>query len=104
MRSASRGYLLGYGKLGDILLKRGLVKQEQLDQALKHQRVKGGLLGDILLEMNLVDEDDLVKVLAKQLDISAITSDSKVNISIETLALIPETLATQYKVLPLGKN
>ncbi len=104
MRDTSSGYLLSYGKLGNILLKRGLVTEAQLDQALKQQRVKGGRLGDILLELELITEDDLAEVLAEQLNISAITSKSRVNVSNETLAILPETMAYQYNVLPLAKT
>ena len=53
--------------LGEILLERGLITKEQLDQALRVQ--VGGMrrLGSILVRMKLLTGDDLTEALSAQL-------------------------------------
>ena len=41
-------------RLGDIFVERGLVTQEQLDEALAEQREKGGKLGEVLVELGFI--------------------------------------------------
>jgi type IV pilus assembly protein PilB len=56
-------------KIGEILIEDGLLSKAQLEEALAHQKEKGGLIGKILIEKKLVDEDSLVGALGKQFKI-----------------------------------
>lgn len=56
-------------KIGEILIEAGLVTQEQLQQALVHQKEKGGLIGRILIEQAILSEEDLIGALGKQFKI-----------------------------------
>ncbi len=53
-------------RIGEILLEDGLLSKAQLEEALAHQREKGGLIGRILVEKNLVAEESLIAALGKQ--------------------------------------
>ena len=53
-------------RLGSLLIREGLVTENQLARALALQRRTGGLLGQILVRMGCVGEDKLVEVLAAQ--------------------------------------
>jgi hypothetical protein len=54
--------------LGDILVKKHrLIGQEQLAEALAHQRQADKKLGEILVEMGLITEDQLAAALYEQL-------------------------------------
>jgi tRNA A-37 threonylcarbamoyl transferase component Bud32 len=54
------------GRLGEILVADGLIKQADLDRALDTQRREGKLLGRVLLDMGLVGHADMLTALAKQ--------------------------------------
>ena len=51
-------------KLGEHLVKSGLVKTEQLDAALAWQSSNGGLLGEILVSQRSISEQDLARSLS----------------------------------------
>jgi hypothetical protein len=54
--------------LGALLLRKGYVTNEQLDQALE-DREPGELLGEALVRLRLCFEDDIARVLAEQANV-----------------------------------
>ena len=52
-------------KIGEALIKAGLITQEQLDQALEEQQKSNDRLGDIFLRKGLVSPEQIAPVLAK---------------------------------------
>jgi serine/threonine-protein kinase len=56
----------GRGRLGEILVRDGLLTQPNLEQALAEQRRSGKMLGQVLLDMGFVAQSDLLTALAKQ--------------------------------------
>lgn len=57
-------------RLGDLLMKAGVVTEAQLDQALAEQKQWGGRIGTTLVRMGVLSEDLLVKALSRQLGIA----------------------------------
>ncbi|MCX5661754.1 MAG: GspE/PulE family protein [Planctomycetota bacterium] len=53
-------------RVGDLLLERGLVTKDQIEQALAHQKEKGHkkLLGEILVELKFVTEEQVIEALS----------------------------------------
>jgi type IV pilus assembly protein PilB len=49
--------------LGVRLLEKGLINNEQLGEALREQSRRGGLLGHILVKMGMISEEELTRVL-----------------------------------------
>jgi hypothetical protein len=62
-------YFLERPRLGDLLLKRGLITQEQLEAALKESRETGDLLGRVMIRRQFIFEDELARTLADQLEL-----------------------------------
>jgi len=61
----------GFGKvpgfrIGDILLDRELITEEQLRDVLQRQKSSGNRLGTCLLQMGLIDEETLAQTLSEQ--------------------------------------
>ncbi|MFH1810213.1 MAG: hypothetical protein ABIJ09_15815 [Pseudomonadota bacterium] len=56
-------------RLGELLLRAGLITEMQLKAALAEQKKWGGRLGTILVNMNFISEDILVKGLARLLEV-----------------------------------
>lgn len=53
-------------RLGTLLIHKGLITRQQLDQALTHQAKSGKRLGEVLVEHNWITEKQLSRVLKKQ--------------------------------------
>ena len=89
--------------LGQILVKKGLLTKEQLQEALNIQkREKFILLGNILVKMGYLTEEKLSLALASQTDLSYLPVE-KYKISQEVLKIVPKDLARKYSFIPLEK-
>ncbi|MDF1579653.1 MAG: hypothetical protein P1P74_02615 [Desulfuromonadales bacterium] len=88
-------------QLGDYLLQKGFITNEDLEEALQYQVIYGGKLGTNLLEMGLIDEEELTTALTKVLGTPAVDPKDLQNISPEVLKLIPEATASAFRCLPV---
>ncbi|NTX56869.1 general secretion pathway protein GspE, partial [Myxococcus sp. CA039A] len=86
-------------RLGEQLLKDGLVTAEGLEEALEAQVVHGGRLGTNLVELGLVSEVDLARVLGS-LHNSAFASGEMVP-DPKALELVPANQADDKELLPM---
>ena len=87
-------------RLGDILLRLGLITAEQLEEALQTSRLKNKLLGHVLVQKKMVTAYDLAKTLSIQLNLSLVDL-AKYQINNEAIKLVPQAIARKYKVLPI---
>jgi type IV pilus assembly protein PilB len=88
-------------KIGEILVKEGLITPEQLNQAVDAQQSSGDLLGSVITKLGFIDEIVLVEFLSKQFQSPAI-DPLKIGISKDTLDLLPSKLVQKYQVIPIG--
>lgn len=88
-------------RLGDLLVQKGLITEEQLMRALKEQRNRGTKLGETLISLGYVSEKSIVDILTAQLNIDYVElRDMKLD---ETAVyLINETLAKKHNLIPIG--
>ncbi|MBK6687610.1 MAG: hypothetical protein IPG45_24265 [Deltaproteobacteria bacterium] len=63
-------------KLGELLIKTGYLRPDQLAQALEEQKRWGGRIGRLFSEMRMVNEDVVLKALSKQLGLPLATLDA----------------------------
>ena len=56
-------------RIGQLLVKRGLITFQQLEQALAHQRTTKAFLGTILVEKGFITQEALLQVLSEQFGI-----------------------------------
>ena len=87
-------------KLGEILLKSGLITEQQLQRALDFQRGEGGLLGEILVKLGYVNERDIVQALTVQYGFPYIPLENY-DLKKEIAAVLPENVARQYGIVPI---
>jgi hypothetical protein len=66
-------------RLGDIIVERGLITAEQLDQALEVQRESGGKLGEVLVELGFITRVGLAGVITEQWDDLRVTEGGRKN-------------------------
>jgi len=87
-------------KLGELLLKYGMISPEKLKKALKVQKEKSKRIGQILIEQNLVTQDQINWILSKQLDIPYVQIEIE-QLDLELLKNFPEYLIKNYHLVPL---
>ncbi len=89
-------------RLGDLLVTDGLITPEQLQQALQEQKHAKEKLGSILLRLGMLNEDQLIGFLSRQYGLPPITL-SQLDIDPEVLKLVPAQMAKKYEVLPVER-
>lgn len=88
-------------KLGEILISRGVVTSEQVEDALFSQRQFGGRLGTNLVELGYLTDDDLARALSEQLGLAYVRPEALADIPREVIARLPKKLAEKYRAVPL---
>jgi type IV pilus assembly protein PilB len=88
--------------IGEILIKRSKITQQQLDEALKIQQNDHSFVGEILVKLNYVDERDIVVALVVQCGLPYI-SVNKYDIDPAILKLIPQDVAREHHLIPLDR-
>jgi len=91
-------------KLGELLIKKNLLTQAQLEEALQAQVIFGGTLGTILIEMGLISENVLAEILANLINIPCLKPDQLENIPEHVIKIISPELAEKHKVVPVAVN
>ncbi len=90
-------------RIGDILVERELISEEQLDDVLQRQKSSGDRLGTCLLQMGLIDEETLAQTLSEQYKIPYVNLD-QVEPDPATVFLIPKKLSLQCQAIPLSRT
>ena len=89
-------------RIGEVLLKKGLITQQQLEEALEYQKKYGGRLGWILASLGYIRRIDLFRTLAEHLGLEFIDDLEKIKSLVDKNFLMrfdPEELA-RYEVIP----
>jgi type IV pilus assembly protein PilB len=90
-------------KLGDILVRDGLITADQLKRALSEQRGTGMRLGYTLVKLGFIEETEITKMLARQYRMPAVDL-SRFEVDPKILKLISADIAAKYTVLPLKRE
>ncbi|MBU1061358.1 MAG: type II secretion system ATPase GspE [Candidatus Omnitrophica bacterium] len=85
-----------------ILLKRSLITQEQIDKMKEDSKRKGIPVGRLLVKAGVVSEDDYTQAFSEILEVPYIDLSNYL-VDAETLKLIPESMARKYKIIPIFK-
>ena len=90
----------GHRKLGDILILTEALSEEQLQRALDFQKREGGLIGEILVKLGYVKEQDIVQALTVQYGFPYLPLENY-ELKKQMTEVVPENVARQYNVIPL---
>jgi len=88
--------------IGQLLLEKGVIKQVQLDEALKVQKEKGGLLGQILAGLGYVTEEQIAQAITVQYGFPYLPL-SNYDMDEAAIKMGPENVARQYCLIPIDK-
>jgi type IV pilus assembly protein PilB len=87
-------------RIGEILISKGLITQQHLEQALELQRENRKRVGEIWVEAGIISEEILARALATQYSVPYFDM-SNYQPKDELMALVPDSLIHQYRVLPV---
>jgi len=90
-------------RLGDLLIKEGLITKDQLDKALQEQRSSGARLGYCLVKLGFVQETEITKMLARQYRMPAVDL-ARFEVDPKIVKMIPGDVALKHLVLPLKRE
>jgi len=90
-------------RLGDLLVRDGLINEEQLKYALEEQKRRGRKLGAALIELGFVSEDQVLDSLARQLNIERVDL-TRYEFDPELVRRLPETLARRFRAIVLAED
>jgi response regulator RpfG family c-di-GMP phosphodiesterase len=90
-------------RIGDFLLKEGLLKPEQFEAVVQHVQRTGDRIEEAVLELGFVSEADLLKALAAHHRTRFVTTEklAKAEIQRPTLQMVPRNIAEAVGVLPV---
>ena len=90
-------------KLGELLLERKLISQEQLAEALAEQESSGRKLGRVLTDIGAISESALHECLADYLEIPYVDL-AHMSLDPKVVNLLPENHARRYRALVLKED
>ncbi len=91
-------------RLGEILIKQGVIKPEQLKKALDAQKTDSKKkIGDILISQGIISQKQLNQALQHVFETDYIELGDVV-LDPEIISLIPKKIAVRYKLIPLNKE
>ncbi|WP_025323867.1 type IV-A pilus assembly ATPase PilB [Deferrisoma camini] len=89
-------------RLGELLIRENILTPADLERAKEDQRRNGGRLGEALVRLGLVDEQDLVRTLSKQYGVPTVDL-ANFEIDPEVTKLVPEDLVQKYRIIPINR-
>ncbi len=90
-------------RLGERLIKLGLISDDQLQIALKEQQVSKKLIGEILIEMSFITDSALGEVLAESSGAQKFDRGATV-LDPNLLAAVPKEVCLRNKVIPISQE
>lgn len=91
-------------KLGEELVRRGMITKEHLRLALERQVVFGGRIGTNIVELGILREEEFSAFLSDYLRVSHVEPNDLAAVEEETIACIGKGLAEKYKAIPFRKE
>lgn len=89
-------------KLGELLVKAGLIDGFQMNLALSYKRHWGGRVGESLVRLGYITDEDLRNFIAKQFNLPHIDLITH-RIPEDVLDYIPESKAIEFCVIPVDR-
>ena len=89
-------------RIGELLIERGVITPEQLQEALNNQQETKKLLGETLIDLGYATEEHIMISLTTQYGIPYLPIESY-EIDAEVVNFVPKELRDKYDFLPVDK-
>jgi type IV pilus assembly protein PilB len=90
-------------RVGEQLVKAGLISAEQLAHAQEAAQSQGGFVGAHLVRLGFISEPDLVQTLSRLFSVPIFESD-ELFVDSQVLQLIPQNLASKHQLVPVVRK
>lgn len=90
-------------RLGDLLLEKKVVTENDIQMALDHLREHGGKLGQALVALEIITEDKLLAALRLHLNIPSVDLKEK-EVPEEIVKMLPGDVAKKYVAIPVKRD
>jgi type IV pilus assembly protein PilB len=91
-------------RLGEMLVDEGIISEEQLQEALHEQKIKGGRLEKILISQGYVTQDVIMAFVGTQLGIPHVSLSEIGEIPNDVVFSVPESIALNHVLIPIVKK
>ena len=89
--------------IGEVLVERGVLTEEKLQQAREMQKVTPGDLGNIIQDLDMASEKDVTSARAETLGMQFVDL-SKTMPEPAAIKAVPEHIAKRYNILPIKRD
>ena len=89
-------------RIGEILIQKGLLTQEQLEKALEESKLTGKVIGKILIDLQFITEIQLLKTLGEQLGLPFYDDLVNMEIGENVIKSVPMKFVWHYKIIPIS--
>ena len=89
-------------KLGEILVKQGVVRPDQMTKALEEQKKSGGKIGMILVQMGFVKDNQLLKVLEQVFQLPGLDL-ATFQVQADATQLVTKDICMKHGLIPVQK-
>lgn len=90
-------------RIGDLLVKNGVITEAQLQQALTRQKASGQRLGKMLISLGYVGEDQFLEFLSEQLNIPFVDL-RRYRFDLDVVQRLTETHARRFRAIVLSEK
>lgn len=92
-------------RIGDMLIERGYIVEEQLKEALELQKktYKGRAIGEVLVDIGFVTEEQLARTLGQQLGMAYVDLNS-IEIPENMASVVSKNMAKQNQIVPIQET
>jgi hypothetical protein len=90
-------------RLGTLLVRKGMISEDQLAVALTEARATNDLVGRVLLKNQWIFEDELARTLSEQLDIPYL-SIMRVGVNRDVVRLLPAEVGMDVAAIPVRQR
>ncbi len=90
-------------RIGELLIERGLITDNELEFALDMQKLNHEKLGEVLIDNKIVTPEDIAKTLANQLEVDYVDLNKR-SISSDMARVVRKNTARQNHLVPVQKQ
>ncbi|NKB32942.1 MAG: secretion system protein E [Pseudomonadales bacterium] len=88
-------------RIGEVLIDKGMITEDQLKIALQEQKVVGKRIGAVLIELGFVTDSIIRDALSENTGFSSVDLANTV-MDAEAIKMVPQDVARRFKILPLS--
>ena len=90
-------------RLGELLIRAGMLKPQDLERALNEQKIRGGKLGGNLVRLGLISEEKLITFLSKQFGVPPINL-AEITPEPEIRVILPLSIVERHQAVPVRRQ